>query len=53
MNTCVSHIITVGLFYGFEILVYVKPKSAESVGQGKFFSVFYTLVVPYAKSPHL
>ncbi|XP_042530834.1 olfactory receptor 143-like [Dipodomys spectabilis] len=46
MSTCGSHIITVGLFYGFGILAYVKPKSNESVGQGKFFSVFYTLVVP-------
>ncbi|XP_020009421.1 olfactory receptor 8C8-like [Castor canadensis] len=46
MSTCGSHIITVGLFYGFGLLAYVKPKSAESVSQGKFFSVFYTLVVP-------
>ncbi|XP_048199701.1 olfactory receptor 143-like [Perognathus longimembris pacificus] len=46
MSTCGSHIITVGLFYGFGILAYVTPKSNESVGQGKFFSVFYTLVVP-------
>ncbi|KAM4828079.1 olfactory receptor 8C8-like [Thomomys bottae] len=46
MSTCGSHIIMVGLFYGFGILAYVKPKSNESVSQGKFFSVFYTLIVP-------
>ncbi|XP_048196926.1 olfactory receptor 143-like [Perognathus longimembris pacificus] len=46
MSTCVSHIVTVGLFYGSGILAYVKPKSSETVGQGKFFSVFYTLLVP-------
>ncbi|XP_007950338.1 LOW QUALITY PROTEIN: olfactory receptor 143-like [Orycteropus afer afer] len=44
--TCGSHIITVSLFYGFGILTHVKPYSAESVDQDKFFSVFYTNVVP-------
>ncbi|XP_042538639.1 olfactory receptor 143-like [Dipodomys spectabilis] len=46
MGTCGSHIVTVGLFYGSGILTYIRPTSTESVGQGKFFSVFHTLVVP-------
>ncbi|XP_069324865.1 olfactory receptor 8C8-like [Eulemur rufifrons] len=46
ISTCGSHIVTVGLFYGFGLLTHVKPPSAGSVGQGKFFSVFYTNVVP-------
>ncbi|XP_041513445.1 olfactory receptor 143-like [Microtus oregoni] len=46
LGTCMSHIITVSLFYGSGLLAYVKPSSAETVRQGKFFSVFYTLVVP-------
>ena len=46
LGTCGSHIITVSLFYGSGLLAYVKPSSAETVGQGKIFSVFYTLVVP-------
>ncbi|XP_049981601.1 olfactory receptor 143 [Alexandromys fortis] len=46
LGTCGSHIITVSLFYGSGLLAYVKPSSAETVGQGKFFSVFYTLLVP-------
>ncbi|XP_076780602.1 olfactory receptor 8C8-like [Arvicanthis niloticus] len=46
MGTCGSHIITVSLFYGSGLLAYVKPSSAETVGQGKFFSVFYTFLVP-------
>ncbi|XP_028718245.1 olfactory receptor 143-like [Peromyscus leucopus] len=46
LGTCGSHIVTVSLFYGSGLLAYVKPSSAETVGQGKFFSVFYTLVVP-------
>ncbi|XP_069324856.1 olfactory receptor 8C8-like [Eulemur rufifrons] len=45
-STCGSHIVTVGLFYGFGLLTHVKPSSAGSVGQGKFFSVFYTNVLP-------
>ncbi|XP_005069301.1 olfactory receptor 143-like [Mesocricetus auratus] len=46
MGTCGSHIVTVSLFYGSGLLTYVKPASTESVDQGKFFSVFYILVVP-------
>ncbi|XP_048196737.1 olfactory receptor 143-like [Perognathus longimembris pacificus] len=46
LGTCGSHIVTVGLFYGSGILTYVRPTSTESVGHGKFFSVFHTLVVP-------
>ncbi|KAH0515502.1 Olfactory receptor 143 [Microtus ochrogaster] len=45
-GTCGSHIITVSLFYGSGLLAYVKPSSAGTVGQGKFISVFYTLLVP-------
>ncbi|EGV92337.1 Olfactory receptor 143 [Cricetulus griseus] len=46
LGTCGSHIITVSLFYGSGLLAYVKPSSTETVAQGKFFSVFYTLLVP-------
>ncbi|XP_041513506.1 olfactory receptor 143 [Microtus oregoni] len=46
LGTCGSHIITVSVFYGSGLLAYVKPSSAGTVGQGKFFSVFYTLLVP-------
>ncbi|TKC38124.1 hypothetical protein EI555_008627, partial [Monodon monoceros] len=40
------HIITAGLFYRLGLLIHVKPSFAGSVGQGKFFSVFYANVVP-------
>ncbi|XP_021484445.1 olfactory receptor 143-like isoform X1 [Meriones unguiculatus] len=46
MGTCGSHIVTVSLFYGSGLLTYVKPASAKSIDQGKFFSVLYTLLVP-------
>ncbi|XP_023439701.1 olfactory receptor 8C8-like [Dasypus novemcinctus] len=45
-STCSSHLITVGLFYGFGLLTYVKPSSSVSLGGEKFFSVIYTNVVP-------
>ncbi|XP_039106103.1 olfactory receptor 143-like [Hyaena hyaena] len=45
-TTCGSHMVTVGLFCGFGLLTHVKPSSPGSVSQGKFFSVFYTNVVP-------
>lgn len=40
------HIITASLFYRLGLLIHVKPSFAGSVGQGKFFSVFYANVVP-------
>ncbi|XP_049713418.1 olfactory receptor 143-like [Elephas maximus indicus] len=45
-STCGSHIITIGLFFGFGMFTHVKPSSIGFVEQGKFFSVFYTNVVP-------
>ncbi|XP_057606427.1 olfactory receptor 143-like [Hippopotamus amphibius kiboko] len=42
-STCGSHIITVALFYGSGLFTHLKT---SSVGQGKFFSVFYTHIVP-------
>ncbi|KAM4828075.1 olfactory receptor 8C8-like [Thomomys bottae] len=46
LSTCGSHIITVCLFYGCGFLAHIKPSSSETVVQGKFFSVVYTLGVP-------
>ncbi|XP_032766303.1 LOW QUALITY PROTEIN: olfactory receptor 143-like [Rattus rattus] len=46
VSTCSSHIITVALFYGFGLLAHIKPSSAESVVQRKFFSIVYTFVLP-------
>ncbi|XP_024596529.1 LOW QUALITY PROTEIN: olfactory receptor 143-like [Neophocaena asiaeorientalis asiaeorientalis] len=46
LSTCGSHIITVALFYGSGLFTHLKTFSDGSVGQGKFFLVFYTNVVP-------
>ncbi|CAD7690135.1 unnamed protein product [Nyctereutes procyonoides] len=45
-STCGSHIVTVGLFYGSGLFTHLKTSPSGSMGQGKFFSVFYTNIVP-------
>ncbi|XP_058518532.1 olfactory receptor 8B8-like [Ochotona princeps] len=45
-STCSSHMITVCLFFGSAALTYFKPFPAESLAQGKLFSIFYTIVGP-------
>ncbi|XP_049712740.1 olfactory receptor 145-like [Elephas maximus indicus] len=45
-STCSSHIITVSLFLGSSVFMYLKASSAGSMGEGKISSVFYTNVVP-------
>ncbi|KAG9469557.1 olfactory receptor 1G1-like [Eleutherodactylus coqui] len=46
ISSCSSHIITVLLFYGPSIYMYVKPESEDSKEQDKILSVFYVAVVP-------
>ncbi|XP_055971055.1 olfactory receptor 143-like [Sorex fumeus] len=45
-STCGSHIATVALFYGSGMFTHLKTSSNGSMSQGRFFSVFYTNVVP-------
>ncbi|XP_051011659.1 olfactory receptor 145-like [Acomys russatus] len=45
-STCSSHMLAVCLFFGSGAFMYLKPTSAVSVDKGKFYSVFYTIVVP-------
>ncbi|XP_049986496.1 olfactory receptor 150-like [Alexandromys fortis] len=45
-STCSSHIMAVALFYGSTAFMYLQPSSVSSLGQTKFSSVFYTIVVP-------
>ncbi|XP_004605196.2 olfactory receptor 143 [Sorex araneus] len=45
-STCGSHIATVALFYGSGMFTHLKTSSNGSLSQGRFFSVFYTNVVP-------
>ncbi|XP_030403439.1 olfactory receptor 1019-like [Gopherus evgoodei] len=45
-STCVSHLITVLLFYGPGFFTYLHPSSSYSMDTGKVVSVFYTVVTP-------
>ncbi|XP_057622931.1 olfactory receptor 145-like [Chionomys nivalis] len=45
-STCSSHIIAVSMFFGSSAFMYLKPSSAVSMGEAKFSSIFYSIVVP-------
>nr|XP_045722037.1 putative olfactory receptor 2B8 [Mirounga angustirostris] len=45
-GTCGSHITVVSLFYGTAIYAYLQPSNNYSQDQGKFISLFYTIVTP-------
>ncbi|XP_037374479.1 olfactory receptor 2G3-like [Talpa occidentalis] len=46
LGTCGSHLIVVSLFYGSITAIYIHPNSSYSHTQGKFISLFYTVVTP-------
>nr|XP_027777596.2 putative olfactory receptor 2W6 [Marmota flaviventris] len=46
LNTCGSHLTVVTLFYGTLIYMYMKPQNSTSREQGKFFTLFYTVITP-------
>ncbi|KAG9465854.1 hypothetical protein GDO78_017635, partial [Eleutherodactylus coqui] len=46
LSSCSSHIITVLLFYGPSIFMYLKPESGDSKEQDKILSLLYVAVVP-------
>ena len=45
-NTCSSHVVAVGIFYGTMAFMYLKPSTASSLAQENVASVFYTTVIP-------
>lgn len=45
-GTCSSHLIVVIIFYGTIIFMYLQPAKSRSKKQGKFVSLFYTIVTP-------
>ncbi|VFV25825.1 olfactory receptor [Lynx pardinus] len=47
-GTCGSHLTVVSLFYGSAIYAYIQPSNNYSQDQGKFISLFYTIVTPMA-----
>lgn len=45
-GTCTSHLLVVFLFYGTVTAVYLQPKSHYAHEQGKFLTLFYTVITP-------
>jgi olfactory receptor len=46
MNTCGSHLTVVSIFYGAIIYLYLQPGNSASRDQGKFLTLFYTIITP-------
>ncbi|XP_042530555.1 olfactory receptor 2G3 [Dipodomys spectabilis] len=45
-STCSSHLTVVVIFYGTIIYMYLQPSDSYAQDQGKFISLFYTMVTP-------
>ncbi|XP_058409999.1 putative olfactory receptor 2B8 [Diceros bicornis minor] len=45
-GTCGSHLSVVTLFFGTAIYAYLQPSNNYSQDQGKFISLFYTIITP-------
>ncbi|KAM6224003.1 olfactory receptor 5AC2-like [Rhynchocyon petersi] len=45
-STCSAHLLSVLLYYGTLILVYVRPTYALLEDQDKMYSLFYTIIIP-------
>uniref|UniRef100_A0A8D2IZM4 Olfactory receptor n=1 Tax=Varanus komodoensis TaxID=61221 RepID=A0A8D2IZM4_VARKO len=45
-STCSSHLTVVILFYGSAMLVYLQPKTPDSVKVDKVLSLLYTIIIP-------
>ncbi|XP_049634011.1 olfactory receptor 2W3-like [Suncus etruscus] len=45
-NTCGSHLTVVSLFYGNIIYMYMQPGNNSAQEQGKFLTLFYSIVTP-------
>ncbi|XP_021545569.1 olfactory receptor 2G2-like [Neomonachus schauinslandi] len=45
-GTCSSHMMVVIIFYGTIIFMYLQPAKSRPKDQGKFVSLFYTVVTP-------
>nr|XP_012321226.1 putative olfactory receptor 2W6 [Aotus nancymaae] len=45
-STCSSHLTVVSFFYGAIIYMYLQPANTYSQDQGKFLTLFYTIVTP-------
>ncbi|XP_067417501.1 olfactory receptor 10AG1-like isoform X2 [Emydura macquarii macquarii] len=45
-STCSSYLTVVALFYGSGMVMYLRPKSRDSMDTDKLLSLFYTIMIP-------
>ncbi|NXL94261.1 OLF6 protein, partial [Alectura lathami] len=45
-STCTSHLMTVTLFHGTVVFMYLRPANSYSLDTDKIASLFYTVVIP-------
>ncbi|XP_053420587.1 olfactory receptor 5AC2-like [Nycticebus coucang] len=46
LSTCSAHLLSVSLYYGTLIIMYVRPVSGLAEDQDKVYSLFYTIIIP-------
>uniref|UniRef100_A0A8I3NXY9 Olfactory receptor n=3 Tax=Canis lupus familiaris TaxID=9615 RepID=A0A8I3NXY9_CANLF len=46
LSTCASHFLSVSMFYGSLLFVYVRPNSVKEEDKDISVAIFYTLVIP-------
>ncbi|XP_062043121.1 olfactory receptor 2G3-like [Lepus europaeus] len=46
LGTCGSHLLVVSLYFGTSSVIYIQPKRTLGHSQGKFLTLFYTVVTP-------
>ncbi|XP_047611947.1 olfactory receptor 5K3-like [Phacochoerus africanus] len=46
LSTCASHFLSVSIFYGSLIFMYIRPNSVKEEEKEKPVAVFYTIVIP-------
>ena len=46
-STCGAHLLSVSLYYGPLLFMYVRPGSAQADDQDAIDSLFYTVIIPF------
>jgi olfactory receptor len=46
LSTCASHFLSVSMFYGSLLFVYIRPNALNEGDKDISVAVFYTLVIP-------
>ena len=46
LSTCASHFLSVSMFYGSLLFVYIRPNSVKEEDKDISVAIFYTLVIP-------